>query len=754
MKPIMISLSKLSLTQARKYAKGWDKGRYAEAFTENGKARYRMYIELAARETNHVQAPEEVEETLEQLGYTVEDYISGIAVDSSGKRRMRIGRLLAKHPEVKKLFERDPVRKGQQQKFMICISRHPYDIAGMSTDRGWTSCMNLANGCNKEYVKKEIEVGTIIAYLIKPGDTNLKSPSARVLLKPFYEVDIKTGKQKRSKPILVCDGVYGSAPDHFLETVQRWADVHINRHSTNGIFKLNSKSYGDEISTTVHINGEDGLPSLAKKLTPAIRKGKVRAISFTERRHRDSIFSDKPELLNHTSITYAADLTSLQGREFDMIVLNFLLRDDTRVFDTEGEELSKSMEGRGAYKSVIGSRYFQLFFNDDCREKMFEKKLPIMRLVCDALATGAKNMHHSMRDTLNGLDDSYFDDYCRDRLIASDMFKVHDYAVRRFSSSLTGSIEENLAKAPSLLFKLANPTYANVLEAAKSPNFISAVSINSPLDDVPHALANDIVQAVAEITEAGDKHRYVYKAWDALEIKVNSDYRSKFNNQCALLMVKALRADYTVEELRERTVGHVNLNAIIESFDFEEQCEFIANNIPELQYLYVLINNRDNYSHIPYGVLTALLEANPNQLAELDRRSAKSFFTTHADEFVPLFMRTLEHMDAPSIQQLSENIFVVAEFSKEGTQKLLSLMDDTVMQKTLVHVLKWDYYESGAPELIREMLSRIDKETLVKLLDNSSFRNGDSYVLVLEMHEAAHAGNIGVFNNAYSDYSY
>jgi len=279
------------------------------------------------------------------------------------------------------------------------------------------------------------------------------------------------------------------------------------------------------------------------------------------------------------------------------------------------------------------------------------------------------------------------------------------------------------------------------------------IPINRPKIE-PLDVPEDISRAVEEITEAGDKHRYVYKAWNALELKINGEYRNKFHNQCALLMVKALRADYTAEELRERTVGHVRLNDIIESFDFEEQCEFIANNIPELQYLYSLINNRDNHRHIPYGVLTALLEANPNQLAELDRRSAKSFFTTHADEFVPLFMRTLEHMYAPSIQQLSENIFVIAEFSKEGTQKLLSLMDDAVMQKTLVQVLKWDYYESGAPELIREMLSRIDKETLVKLLDNSSFRNGDSYVLVLEMHEAAHAGNIEAFNNAYSDYSY
>jgi len=436
-----------------------------------------------------------------------------------------------------------------------------------------------------------------------------------------------------------------------------------------------------------------------------------------------------------------------------MHILDFLLRDDTKVFDAEGEEISKSMEGR-AYKSVIGSCYFQLFFNDKCREKMFEKKLPIMRLVCDALATGTKNMHRSMRDTLNYLDDSYFDDYCRDRLITSDIFRVHDYAVRRFSDSLTGSLEDNLAKAPSLLFKLTNPTYANVLEAAKNPNFISAVNANSPLDDVPHTLANDIVLAVEEITEAGDKHRYVYMAWDALELKINGEYRNKFHNQCALLMVKALRADYTAEELRERTVGHVRLNDIIENFDFEDRCEFIANNIPELQYLYVLVHDKDNHNRIPYGILTTLLEANPNQLVDIDRRSAKSFFSTHAEEFVPLFMRTLEHMDAPSIQRLCENIFVIAEFSKEGTQKLLSLMDDAVMQKTLVQVLKWDYYESGASELIREMLSRIDKETLVKLLDNSSFRSGDSYALVLEMHEAVHAGNIGAFNNAYSDYSY
>jgi hypothetical protein len=87
-------------------------------------------------------------------------------------------------------FDSDPAREGSQVKddTLIVFSRHSYDIAGMSTDRGWSSCMNLAQGSNANYVGKDIEHGVFIAYAVKSDDKNINNPLARVLIKPFVNV--------------------------------------------------------------------------------------------------------------------------------------------------------------------------------------------------------------------------------------------------------------------------------------------------------------------------------------------------------------------------------------------------------------------------------------------------------------------------------------------------------------------------------------------------------------------------------------
>ena len=70
--------------------------------------------------------------------------------------------------------------------YSAVLSRGAIDIAGMSTDRGWDSCMDLdGNQMHKMYVKKDVEHGTLIAYLIKKKDTNLQEPLGRVLIKPY-----------------------------------------------------------------------------------------------------------------------------------------------------------------------------------------------------------------------------------------------------------------------------------------------------------------------------------------------------------------------------------------------------------------------------------------------------------------------------------------------------------------------------------------------------------------------------------------
>ena len=71
---------------------------------------------------------------------------------------------------------------------IVIFARHPYDIAGMSYGRTWRSCMHLTDGQLRDFVKKDIENGTIAVYLTKATDEGLTNPLARVLVKPYVNV--------------------------------------------------------------------------------------------------------------------------------------------------------------------------------------------------------------------------------------------------------------------------------------------------------------------------------------------------------------------------------------------------------------------------------------------------------------------------------------------------------------------------------------------------------------------------------------
>jgi len=85
-------------------------------------------------------------------------------------------------------------------KLIVVISRNPYDIAGMSTDRRWTSCMRLPDddpsiypgGAYHQHLINDIELGTLVAYLIEPTDKNIEHPYARIAIKPYQNIKDKS----------------------------------------------------------------------------------------------------------------------------------------------------------------------------------------------------------------------------------------------------------------------------------------------------------------------------------------------------------------------------------------------------------------------------------------------------------------------------------------------------------------------------------------------------------------------------------
>ena len=173
----------------------------------------------------------EVHEHLQKHGYDVHDYKAGLALEpakegATKRRQIKIGKALEATnapPHVKDAFTNDPNRRGAKaidSGLQVVVSRHPHHVAGMSTDQGWSSCMDLDGGSNRHYLKHDVLKGTHVAYLTKKGDDEVKRPMARIALKPFV------GKNTGEKILHPEDRTYGTADSAFEHTVKKWTDKH------------------------------------------------------------------------------------------------------------------------------------------------------------------------------------------------------------------------------------------------------------------------------------------------------------------------------------------------------------------------------------------------------------------------------------------------------------------------------------------------------------------------------------------------
>jgi len=212
----------LDLTTAKKYTR-MAKGSYEKLYPEifgTGPKNHRVYFDMEVDEAeleNLVsETREKVIEKLKEIGAEDIQYVKGYY--KKDKQTMKIGKALADDSKLMNAFANDVTR---QTKLKICLSKHPYDIAGMSTGRKWESCMTLVSGSNCHYVKEEVKLGTLVAYLLKPKDLNITAPLARVLVKPF--------KDKKYVVLGVSKNVYGIQVPAFRTSVEKFVYEKFNK---------------------------------------------------------------------------------------------------------------------------------------------------------------------------------------------------------------------------------------------------------------------------------------------------------------------------------------------------------------------------------------------------------------------------------------------------------------------------------------------------------------------------------------------
>lgn len=211
----------LKPSEYRLFVKGWDKERYADIFKsdkyKHDKNGYRVYLPLGERKVEVSAVQKDIERYLGS-NYEIVDYIKGIVKDKKNNQNVKIGKVLTKLSltDLLNKYTSDPTREATKDEYIVVISRHPYDIAGMSTNRGWTSCMNLHDGENRHYVPIDIKEGTVVAYVTSKSDPDLKNPTGRVSIKPFVNVnneeEIYFGIENK---------VYGTTVDGFIPAVTK-----------------------------------------------------------------------------------------------------------------------------------------------------------------------------------------------------------------------------------------------------------------------------------------------------------------------------------------------------------------------------------------------------------------------------------------------------------------------------------------------------------------------------------------------------
>lgn len=209
-------------------------GKFFRNFSDHDRNYNRVYFDLKVDHSRfRIWPPDELKDFLNWNRYFITDYYLGLCKDKDGKI-IKIGKLLTKLGETKLLKTYNDSRKNllkNTDDLQVVISRHPYDIIGMSTNRGWTTCHDLNDkrygGEHLHNIRYNLERGSLIAYLIRKNDRNIKEPISRCLLKGqiignqiFVNVD---------------HHVYGTNIPEFTEFLTKWTK------------ELNSKLYKENI---------------------------------------------------------------------------------------------------------------------------------------------------------------------------------------------------------------------------------------------------------------------------------------------------------------------------------------------------------------------------------------------------------------------------------------------------------------------------------------------------------------------------
>jgi len=183
-----------------------------KSFINTDKRFNRIYFPFNIKTQTGNKLPESISKFLEMIRYKIIDGDIKYCMDSYDRKYSIAKALLNTSKEMydEYQFFLQSENYVKPQECLICVSRHPYDIIGSSTGRGWTSCFDFDKKENTFFTEK-MKQGCLVAYLISKKDINIKNPISRILI---YNVG------NEEDPYFISDNlIYGSRVEGLKEEV-------------------------------------------------------------------------------------------------------------------------------------------------------------------------------------------------------------------------------------------------------------------------------------------------------------------------------------------------------------------------------------------------------------------------------------------------------------------------------------------------------------------------------------------------------
>ncbi len=130
----------------------------------------------------------------------------------------------------------------------VVISQNPHDIAKMSYERNWSSCLTLGTGEKHKELFCEVEDGGLIAYIIKQEDKNIE--------KPYSRIHIRHLQSKEGKSIAKSENrYYGIFVPGFFNVVNDFINSH--QEISLGIYSLKGSKWSDSVEPESILTGKE-----------------------------------------------------------------------------------------------------------------------------------------------------------------------------------------------------------------------------------------------------------------------------------------------------------------------------------------------------------------------------------------------------------------------------------------------------------------------------------------------------------------